>query len=276
MKNIIYVILIGLPLFFMQSSCFLKGNNSSQVATPELIVQLSTNEEDDDDKNRNSRRRSGEYGSRGIRCETDDDCMDICEDLYDNDGAIDECGELRSSLVKEMEDLIDDIGDDDITVKELERYDEDVFRDMLEVSAYPWVYTISRRVSGSRHADTLLSWIANNCSILQAVIDFDGKADFSSDYKAYEGFAHLLEEAVSSKESNKSQCERYCSILGNSGKVIGAGRNFLEIFRSQTCSLSTLTIAEIAEALPFSLEDDRGSDTCDIIISRLTYCEGGG
>ena len=247
-----------ISLFFLSSSCLLnaqKPNNSSLV---EVIEQASTS----DSVEKKPTRRSTNRGSRGNRCENDDRCFDICSDLYDNDGSVEECGELRSSIVEEMEDFIDALGDDDITVKELERFDEDVFEEMLFISAYPWVHTIRRRVSRSSHAQTILAWIASNSNIWAMVKKYDGRADFSTDYRAWEGFANLLNKAADNNggEQNDafsdpqpyetlpedSTCIRYQVALGirydpeNAGNtIIGAGKTFLEILSSTTSSLHT-------------------------------------
>lgn len=247
------IILFWLFVVFTGTSCVV-GDGAYDTFTPEVLVHHSEQEEGKSRADNRRKRRTSYRANRGNRCEDDDRCFDICEDLYNADGAIDECGELRTTVVEEMEEIIEDLRDDDVTVRDLERYDEDIFDEMLAISSYPWVNAIRRRVSRTSHAKTILSWIASNINIFTSVRNYDGGSDFSTDYKAYEGFAYLLNEAIG---GSGEECDNYCEALG--AEIIGSGRTFAAIVGG---SFTTVQLGLIFSELP---EDLSGSSdrTCD-------------
>ena len=279
--RIIY--LISLSLIVLPSCLWNPGGTSGNSGLVEVIYESSLSDADD----KPVKRRSTNKGSRGNRCEDTSRCIDICDSLYDNNGSIDECGELRSSIVEEMEEIIDALRDDDITVKELERFNQDTFVDMLEVSAYPWVYTIiKRRVTQKSHAKTILAWIASNKAIWDAVRMNDGRADFSTDFRAYEGFAWLLNEAAGGVSTDVAGSEEYCvsyaralGICGDETRsedvggnvIIGAGKTFQQILTEQHTGLD---IDNIYSSLPSDLSRKNEKDTCKKINPPLSADAG--
>ena len=252
----VFILIMNLP-FLLNLSC-VPSSILTGSGQPPIIIQQSSEDDEDSRTGRSSRSRSKKYtGSRGSRCEKDEDCFDICDDLYDNDGAVEDCGELRASTVREMERLIDAIKKDDITVRELVRIDDNrIFEEIMKISAYPWVYTVKRRVSRASHAKTILAWVGSNSHIRVAITEHGGQS-FSSKYRPYEGIAHLSNEV----NSNDKHCLSYCNVLkNNSSIIIGAGQNFRGIVGGDNWTKDT-SFTNLFNALPSNLSDD-DSSTC--------------
>lgn len=186
----INILAIILSSFLFLSSCILEDDNSGGVT----IDFASETDSDRDDT------KSSKY-----KCEEDNECVDVCEDVYDPDGddrnigKVDTCVELKYNTAIQFEDMLEIL--EEPYESSLRNVSSKAFAEFLDVSVEPWVETM-KSVSESE-AESLLIWIAKERGISQAIIDaYD---EYEKDYSLYEGVYELFKEV-----GDGSSCSDLC------------------------------------------------------------------
>ncbi len=159
---------------------------------PSIILPSESGEARDARKKRSGRRPTG-------RCESAGDCIDICEDVYDEDGEdeneakVDACVELSYRTVIEFEDISDALRDP--SDSNLRNIDERAFADFLDISIAPWVKAtelsdLSTTSEKEKAAKALLIWIARDKKISEAIVA--AYTNYESDFYLYQGVNNLF------------------------------------------------------------------------------------
>ena len=127
---------------------------------------------------------------RGPRCEGDDDCEDLCDDIYNTRNDRDDCEELSVSQVERLSELHEFIEDPDFDdLQDIDFRDFDVY---LNISIEP----LEKEIRGynSREAKDFLSWL---------VLDEKITKIFEKEDNEYAVFQKILEEAKGDGLENK-------------------------------------------------------------------------
>ena len=166
---------------------------------------------------------------QGVLCKEDDDCEDICEDVYDpeeddqNFGKVETCLELPYDTVREFRYIMNFL--EDPYASDLRNINGRVFSKLLDISVEPWVRsTVSREVNTSEAA-TLLIWVARETDISTAIVD--AYRNREREFNLYEGVANLFEEIESINDPGCSGRDQRCAEMFNAiAKVAIQGDQF--------------------------------------------------
>ena len=245
--SLIKWLLAAAPIAALLSSCVIPANRGALSGVERVIISAS--EEEENAKEREGRRRRGTSTKRfsGSPCGDDDDCYDICEDIFnpdddsENEGKVKACARTNKKYVLQFED-INEAFEDPEHISELELIDESAFTVMMDISASPWIEMTES--AQTREAKILLVWIAKNKQIAKAINEAQ---DNYEEYDSYEGVKNLLNQVYDdtgdrwSSSSDQDKCKRYLNGLGftisEGGGVTGAkistGKSFIDIYKKE-------------------------------------------
>lgn len=168
---------------------------------------------------RDNRRRAGATGAN--RCENNRDCVDSCEDVYDEeysiyrdnseaDGNVDACIELSYRVAIQFEDILEVI--EDPYISSLRNIEGRAFESFLEISVGPWVEAAEG--AGEDEAEVLLAWITGEPRIAGGIV-----AAYRDNYEnvdQYEGVWNLFEGIASGTDCNRAcRAISHTSIVGD-------------------------------------------------------------
>ena len=131
-----------------------------------------------------SRARDKSKRDKSPECEGDDDCEDICSDIYRSRADKNDCEELSVAQVERLEEVSEVFEDPDLDdLEELDLSDVEVY---LNISIEPLHKLIGKY--NSREAKDFLAWIAQNSDAAELLEDEDDD---------YEVLSRLFNEIVS-------------------------------------------------------------------------------
>ncbi len=247
--SLIKWLLAAAPIAALLSSCVIPANRGALSGVERVIISAS--EEEENAKEREGRRRRGTSTKRfsGSPCGDDDDCYDICEDIFnpdddsENEGKVKACARTNKKYVLQFED-INEAFEDPEHISELELIDESAFTVMMDISASPWIEMTES--AQTREAKILLVWIAKNKQIAKAINEAQ---DNYEEYDSYEGVKNLLKQVAESSTNNS--CEKLLKGLGNVGGVSGVtlsgSKSFIEIYQKEDNAEAEKICDQIAE-----------------------------
>ena len=211
MKSIKGILLLGTTLLI--ASCFLSGGNSQPDVRE--IIHASELEKEARESEERYRPKSSSSRNRGS-C---DNCNKICEDIYDfedrsrNDGKVERCLDLSTSTIKDLEELVDHLSDENVTARDLnDLVDADDFKEYLSISLNSWIdITEGASEEGSK---VLLAWIADHSTDnnLDSHSDSPAQAlkkaheDAPEGYSQYQGIKNLLQNALTEQDRELKIC----------------------------------------------------------------------
>ena len=138
-----------------------------------------------------SRARDKSKRDRSPTCEGDDDCEDLCSDIYSSRSDKNDCEELSVDQVESLEVVSEAFEDPDIDdLEELDLSDVEVY---LNISIEPLHKLIGKY--NSRKARHFLTWIAQNSDAAEVLEDEDDD---------YEVLSRLFDEIVSITDSTSA------------------------------------------------------------------------
>ena len=263
MKSIKGILLLGTTLLI--ASCFLSGGNSQPDVRE--IIHASELEKEARESEERYRPKSSSSRNRGS-C---DNCNKICEDIYDfedrsrNDGKVERCLDLSTSTIKDLEELVDHLSDENVTARDLnDLVDADDFKEYLSISLNSWIdITEGASEEGSK---VLLAWIATQSIIAQALTD--AHEDAPEGYSQYQGIKNLLQNALTEQDRELK--------IGNTkiGKHIG-NNSCLDyaVGICQSILLSDKTFKDLALASTNTIGDEILEECSGDIINRVGASE---
>ena len=247
--SLIKWLLAAAPIAALLSSCVIPANRGALSGVERVIISAS--EEEENAKEREGRRRRGTSTKRfsGSPCGDDDDCYDICEDIFnpdddsENEGKVKACARTNKKYVLQFED-INEAFEDPEHISELELIDESAFTVMMDISASPWIEMTES--AQTREAKILLVWIAKNKQIAKAINEAQ---DNYEEYDSYEGVKNLLEQVAPNNLKWRTvwKCRIYFIGLGAQvlyssasppdddvpGAKISGGKTFMDIYEKE-------------------------------------------
>ena len=160
---------VSLSLFQFFISC--------ELNTAGLISPLSSSDSTNNNDNTQSTRI----------CDDRDSCRESCEYIFKNSSAKSDCYDLDFDELNDYERVFDELSSKNLNKRDLEKIDEDAFRDFLKLSVNGWLDLIDgSRDGGTRkvreaytvlEAREALEWIAENEDIADAIADHDEDRD---------------------------------------------------------------------------------------------------
>ena len=209
-KSQFSLIILFCILFLVSGSCVWDWGALEQV-DPASIVQESNIDDGEDDDRRG--RRSGS-SSRRYKCREDSNCTDICEDLFDDEGVVENCLDLSISKVEGRGtrrnrgfEYILDVFDNQITYPSLTNIDGNSFGALMELSVEHWV-NLTDDVS-EQEAKALLAWIASDEDVAEVVREHGSDGNYAG-FNSYEGLIRLMKEV-----GNRTGCDEFKDALTN-------------------------------------------------------------
>ncbi|MCY4512393.1 MAG: hypothetical protein OXB86_01745 [Bdellovibrionales bacterium] len=152
-------------------------------------------------------RRSGS-SSGSYKCRENNSCTAICEDLFDDDGVVENCLDLSVSQVvgrgtrrNRGFEYILDIFDKTITYPALTNIDGNSFGALMQLSVEHWV-NLTDDVS-EQEAKALLAWIASDKKVTEVVREHGSDGNYAG-FNSYEGLIRLMKEV-----GNRTGCDEY-------------------------------------------------------------------
>ena len=188
--------------FFIQSCAFDWGGEDSVIINP-------SNLEDSYREKTGSNRRKERSASRGSygrdKCVDDDDCAEVCEDLFDDTGVVENCLDLRVKTVmgsgtksKGFEYILD-VFDDDLSYPALTNIDGSSFRALMSLSVEHWVNLVDDVTE--EEAGALLAWIAAEREVAETIREHGSDGNYAG-FNSYEGLMNLIKEV-----GNRTGCD---------------------------------------------------------------------
>ena len=180
---------------------------------PSSIVSKSDLEDSVRDQKGGSRthRGGGSYG-QSYKCREDNRCTDICEDLFEDEGVVENCLDLSVSKVEGRGtrrnrgfEYILDVFDNQITYPSLTNIDGASFGALMELSVEHWV-NLTDDVTESE-AKALLAWIASDSDVAKVIREHGSDGNYAG-FNSYEGFIRLMKEV-----GNRTGCDEYGDAL---------------------------------------------------------------
>ena len=201
---------------FFFGSCVWDWGTLTQT-DPASIIQESNLEDSVDEKrdgDNRRRRNSGSYSRRGGKCRNDNNCSDICEDLFDDVGVVENCLDLSRTVVEGRGtkrnrgfEYILDVFDSEVTYPSLTNIDGVSFKALMELSVEHWV-NLTDDVS-EEEARALLAWIASDKAVTEVIREHGADGNYAG-FNSYEGFIRLMKEV-----GNGTGCREYHDALTN-------------------------------------------------------------
>ena len=146
-----------------------------------LISPLSSN------NNNNTDNDDSDDDTKTRICDDRESCRDSCDYIFKSSSAKSDCYDLDFDELNEYEKVFDELSSKNINKRDLEKIDEDSFRDFLKLSVNGWLDLIDgSRDEGTRkvrdkysslEAKEALEWIAENEDIADALADHDEDRD---------------------------------------------------------------------------------------------------
>ena len=219
-QTFFYLFLLVSPLFL--SSCLLGGGGASDS----FIIAKSAI--DTKEKNKRDRNRSND-SNRG-ECGEEDDCEEICEEVYnedgdrENEGKVERCLELPYKTAINFEDILEVI--EEPYYDDLKNIESKHFEEFLDISIAPWVEKTKRL--NNEEAENLLRWIASESNISKAL---ESASENYEDFELYEGVEQLFEEIAPSLASYTNSASRRCAQIcsATTKKTLAKGESFWNI-----------------------------------------------
>ena len=200
---------------FSLGSCVWDWGDLTQTDPASIIQQSNLEDSVEENREGDSRRRlgsSGSYSRRGGKCRNDNSCADICEDLFDDAGVVENCLDLSISIVKGRGtkrkrgfEYILDVFDSRITYPALTNIDGVSFKALMELSVEHWV-NLTDDVTETE-AKALLAWIAADKSVAEVIREHGADGNYAG-FNSYEGLIRLMKEV-----GNKTGCDEYKDAL---------------------------------------------------------------
>ena len=189
---------------FIPSCAFDWGGGGDSV-----IINPSNLEDSYREKTGSSDKRRGRSASRGSygrdKCVENDDCAEICEDLFDDTGVVENCLDLRVKTVmgsgsksKGFEYILD-VFDDDISYPALTNIDGVSFRALMSLSVEHWVNLVDDVTEDE--AKALLAWIAAEQEVAKTIREHGSDGNYAG-FNSYEGMISLVKEV-----GNRTGCD---------------------------------------------------------------------
>ena len=140
--------------------------NYQRNLPPPVTPVVSVEYTNDDDRRSTTR--------RGDQCGGDDDCEDICDDIFSSRSDREDCEDLSVSTVEEMEDFFEVLEDPD--ADDLEDFNLSVLEEIVDISFEPLVDEAKRYSSSD--AKEFLSWMLNDEEAADIISDEDSDFEF--------------------------------------------------------------------------------------------------
>ena len=238
----------GLAAAMALPGCIMSGSGRGALGLEHVIVSASEQEEETREREKKRRRGVSLKRSSGSPCSDNDECQDICEDVFnaddedENDGKVRACSRSAEKYVLQFEEIVEYL-DDPEHISELDLIDERAFKAMMDVSAGPWVDVT--KTANEREAKILLTWIAKNKLAAEAINEAQENYE---DYESYEGFKNLL---IAVSKSGANNCDKYKSGIGedrvtaSNNADISAGKTFCQIAKAEANSNAGKIFVEV-------------------------------
>ena len=228
MKNPMLIRLFFFALLAMAlPRCIIPSARGGAAGLEHVIVSAS--EQEEETKRREGSRRRGSSLKRisGNPCGDDDDCYDICEDVFDpddedrNEGKVRACANVSKQYVIQFEDIVEYLEDPE-HISELDNIDERAFDIMMEISAAPWIDVTE--TANKDEAKILLTWVAKNKRAAESIVESQKNYE---GYDKYEGVKELLERV---SDVSGDICEKWKDGLEED---ISGNNSFIDILKSE-------------------------------------------
>lgn len=209
LKNRIGVFSFGVIFALVSGSCIWDWGSLSQPDPAAIInrsnLKDSVQRADQDDRRGRSSRSSG----RRYKCREDSSCSDICKDLFDDIGVVENCLELSITKVQGRDntrrhkgfEYILDVFDEEITYQSLTNIDGASFGALMGLSVEHWV-NLTDDVS-EQEAKALLAWIASDGDVAKVVREHGSDGNYAG-FNSYEGLIRLIKEV-----GNRTGCDEF-------------------------------------------------------------------
>lgn len=190
MKYLLQGLLLTLSLIIV--ACFPPAQAPKNQDTLTVVRDYTDLKKKDVDRE-DTFKRSRTKHKASKECEGNDDCEDICDDIYKRRGDRNDCEELSITQVERLEELHENLEDPDYDdLKDIDSDDFDVYVNVsissLDTLAGKW---------SSREVEDVLSWIADEADIAKV---------FSKEDDEYKIFKVLLERiGTGTADKNKYQ-----------------------------------------------------------------------
>ena len=255
-----FLVFLLLVVSLSLGSCFrLDPPGPSVVVRASLKSDEQKKEEKDARVRRNRENIQSRYYARDREdtCSTDTNCRDDCDELYDADhGAYDECLKLKKTVVEDMKDIIRLL--EDPSIGELINLESDVFTVLMALSVEPWIRVLRR--SNRAESEVILSWIARNRDISEAVHDYGSSGGYT--FEIYEG----LRELLASAGGGDGECTRLEN--GLTANLNDSSFNFCSIARREENEYVILIVEGLQKAFECdSWSFDLETEPCSISLA---------
>ena len=254
-------------LFLVSGSCVWDWDALEQI-DPAAIVNESNIDDGEVDDRRG--RRSGSSSSRRYKCREDNGCTSICEDLFDDEGVVENCldlsiskvegrGEGRGTRRNRGFEYILDVFDNQITYPSLTNIDGASFGALMELSVEHWV-NLTDDVS-EQEAKALLAWIASDEDVAEVVREHGSDGNYAG-FNSYEGLIRLMKEV-----GNRTGCDEFKDAL--TSQYLTARFTFCCISWRESNSVAEFSIVDDINKLENCADSDddftcpaTGGDNC--------------
>lgn len=222
-------------------------------------------------------RSRGSYGQK-YKCRDDNRCADICEDLFEDEGVVENCLDLSVSKVEGRGtrrdrgfEYILDVFDNELTYPSLTNIDGASFEALMELSVEHWV-NLTDDVTESE-AKALLAWIASDEDVAEVIREHGSDGNYAG-FNSYEGFLRLMKEV-----GNRTGCGEFEDAL-TTQSLTGRFTFCCIAWRERNNVAVDYTISTgVHFTIPPTPPDDFvvPSTVSDIVsdINKLEDCEGG-
>ena len=222
---ILGMLVFSLGLFQFFISCEISRSGFIAPLGSSSTDNNNTNNDDTDDDDDDTKTRI---------CDDRESCRDSCDYIFKNASAKSDCYDLDFDELNDYELVFDELSTKNLNKRDLEKIDEDAFREFLKLSSDGWLDLIDgsrdtgrrkvRSAYTSTEAKEALEWIAENEDIADALADHDDDRDI-----LYELFVRHGSDKNSNLKSLKFQTVGH---LSNYTNIIWKP-NLLEIGKGQ-------------------------------------------
>ena len=185
---------LWIPAFFLAAAAFLLTACPSSQPTASTPPADTTRPDDyydtrnDEDEDRGRTLEDSHKRYTGSDCSEDDDCVEICRDIYNRKKIRDQCAELKVQQVEQLEKIYEVLKKP--SRDDLEDIDAEDFKVFVELDLRPLDVRIGKL--SSTNAKKVLGWIASaDDGAVAAVFE-----DEDDDYRIFEKLLKKLDTDI--------------------------------------------------------------------------------
>ncbi len=203
---------------------------------------------------------------RGPTCEGDDDCEEICDDIYRSRRDQNDCEEFSVAQVERFEEIYEILEDpDEDDLQDIDVSEDGDFDAFINISIEPLHKLVGKY--SSREAKDFLAWIANNEDVAERLEDED------DDYEVLDALLDELNtEAFTALATNIDSSDNFMdlAVVASNEKALEWIHEYLES-EHDNCSSDTNTNKEACLTHYCALGADMDDDNAEDLLGDYEY-----